>query len=152
VPALACIDDLAGVPCSMPAKDPVRSADLDAAAVAYAAAKITRLTSFGDIALRSKYHARTAGAAPCGRARRYGLMAYCWRRARPFTASAWWGVPLARDSRQIATNLDERLYENLVPAMSLRCAGTDADGSRPEHGACLAAHRQTNQCGILTSA
>src|SRR5882757_264810 len=78
LPALSCIDDLAGdTVLSACEKGLFGSAESTAAAVSYAASQITRLTAFGDVA------AANAGMTPdlqmvrqAVERDRYGLMAY----------------------------------------------------------------------------
>ena len=116
VPALACIDDLAGdAVLNACEKVLFGSADSTAAAVAYAAAKITRLTSFGDIATAEQNTTSELQALRRAVERdRYGLMAYVLAARDHCTASACPAFRSLGDSRQIASNMDERLYENLV--------------------------------------
>ena len=116
VPALACIDDLAGdAVLNACEKILFGAADSTAAAVAYAAAKITRLTSFGDIATAEQNTTSELQALRRAVERdRYGLMAYVLAARDHCTASACAAFRSLGDSRQIASNMDERLYENLV--------------------------------------
>ena len=91
------------------------AADSTAAAVAYAAAKITQLTSFGDIAAAERNTTSELQALRRAVERdRYGLMAYVLAARDHCTASACAAFRSLGDSRQIASNMDERLYENLV--------------------------------------
>jgi len=116
LPALACIDDLAGdAVLNACEKTLFGSPDAAAAAVTYAAAQITRLTAFGDIA--------TAGKNPSSELRalrraverdRYGLMAYALMardHCSPASCAAFGSLV---DNHQIVANMDERLYENLI--------------------------------------
>ena len=116
VPALACIDDLAGdAVLNACEKILFGAADSTAAAVAYAAAKITQLTSFGDIAAAERNTTSELQALRRAVERdRYGLMAYVLAARDHCTASACAAFRSLGDSRQIASNMDERLYENLV--------------------------------------
>ena len=116
MPALACIDDLAGdAVLNACEKILFGAADSTAAAVAYAAAKITRLTSFGDIAAAERNTTSELQALRRAVERdRYGLMAYVLAARDHCTASACAAFRSLGDSRQIASNMDERLYENLV--------------------------------------
>ena len=86
------------MPCSMPAKRSCSAPpNSTAAAVAYAAAKITRLTSFGDIATAERNTTSELQALRRAVERdRYGLMAYVLVARDHCTASACAGVPLAR--------------------------------------------------------
>jgi hypothetical protein len=116
MPALACIDDLAGdAVLNACEKILFGAADSTAAAVAYAAAKITQLTSFGDIAAAERNTTSELKALRRAVERdRYGLMAYVLAARDHCTASACAAFRSLGDSRQIASNMDERLYENLV--------------------------------------
>jgi hypothetical protein len=116
MPALACIDDLAGdAVLNACEKILFGAADSTAAAVAYAAAKITQLTSFGDIAAAERNTTSELQALRRAVERdRYGLMAYVLAARDHCTASACAAFRSLGDSRQIASNMDERLYENLV--------------------------------------
>ena len=115
-PALSCIDDLAGetvlIACE---KILFGSADAAAAAVSYAAARITQLTSFGDVAAANR--AMTPELATLRRSverDRYGLMAYVLSardRCQPGDCAAYRALT---DHNQIAANMDERIYEGLI--------------------------------------
>src|SRR4051795_1541095 len=78
LPALSCIDDLAGETVLTACEKLLfGSADAAAAAVSYAAARITQLTSFGDVEAANKI--MTPELATLRRSverDRYGLMAY----------------------------------------------------------------------------
>src|SRR5437868_4084867 len=77
-PALSCIDDLAGETVLAACEKVLfGSAEVAAAAVSYAAARLTQLTSFGDVATANKN--MTPELATLRRSverDRYGLMAY----------------------------------------------------------------------------
>jgi hypothetical protein len=115
-PALSCIDDLAGetvlTACE---KILFGSADAVAAAVSYAAGRITQLTSFGDVAAANK--TMTPELATLRRSverDRYGLMAYVLSardRCQPGDCAAYRSLT---DHNQIAANMDERIYEGLI--------------------------------------
>src|ERR1043166_6994854 len=115
-PALSCIDDLAGetvlTACE---KILFGSADAVAAAVSYAAARITQLTSFGDVATANKN--MTPELATLRRSverDRYGLMAHVLSardRCQPGDCAAYRALT---DHNQIAANMDERIYEGLI--------------------------------------
>ena len=116
LPALSCIDDLAGetvlTACE---KILFGSADAVAAAVSYAAARITQLTSFGDVATANKN--MTAELSTLRRSverDRYGLMAYVLSardRCQPGQCAAYRSLT---DHNQIAANMDERIYDGLI--------------------------------------
>jgi hypothetical protein len=115
-PGLSCIDDLAGET-ALAACEKVLfgSADVAAAAVSYAAARITQLTSFGDVASANKN--MTPELATLRRSverDRYGLMAYVLSardRCQPAQCAAYRSLT---DHNQIAANMDERVYEGLI--------------------------------------
>ena len=115
-PALACIDDLAGdAVLNACEKTLFGSADTAAAAVAYAAAQISRLTAFGDLATAER--AATTELQALRRAverDRYGLMAYVLMARDHCSPSACPAFRSLADNRQVASNMDERLYENLI--------------------------------------
>jgi hypothetical protein len=91
------------------------SADAAAAAVSYAAARLTRLTSFGDVA--SANNNMTPELSTLRRSverDRYGLMAYVLSardRCQPADCAAYRSLT---DHNQVAANMDERVYEGLV--------------------------------------
>jgi hypothetical protein len=116
LPQLACIDDLAGdavlIACE---KTLFGSADSTAAAVAYAAAQITRLTALGDLATGDR--ATTTELQAVRRAverDRYGLMAYVLMARDHCTPSACPAFGALGDKRQVAANMDDRVYETLI--------------------------------------
>jgi hypothetical protein len=115
-PALACIDDLAGdAVLNACEKTLFGSADTAAAAVAYAAAQISRLTAFGDLATAER--ATTTELQALRRAverDRYGLMAYVLMARDHCTPSACPAFGSLADNHQLASNMDERVYENLI--------------------------------------
>jgi hypothetical protein len=116
LPALACVDDLAGdtvlAACE---KVLFASADSTAAAVSYAASRITRLTSFGDVATANRNLTPELESLRRAVERdRYGLMAYVLVARDQCTASACPAFRSLVNSRQIASNMDERVYEGLV--------------------------------------
>jgi hypothetical protein len=115
-PALSCVDDLAGETVLAACEKVLfGSADAAAAAVSYAAARLTQLTSFGDIATANK--TMTPELATLRRSverDRYGLMAYVLsarNRCQPGQCDAYRSLT---DHNQIAANMDERIYEGLI--------------------------------------
>ena len=116
LPQLSCIDDLAGdavlTACE---KTLFGSAESVAAAVAYAASQITLLISMGDVATANKGAGSDLLALRRAVERdRYGLMAYVLMARDHCTPAA---CPLFRsltNKNQIAANMDERVYENLI--------------------------------------
>ena len=115
-PALACIDDLAGdAVLNACEKTLFGSADTAAAAVAYAAAQISRLTSFGDLATAERTTTTELQALRRAVERdRYGLMAYVLMARDHCTPSACPAFGSLADNHQVASNMDERVYENLI--------------------------------------
>src|SRR4051794_40181064 len=116
LPALSCIDDLAGETVLAGCEKLLfGSADAAAAAVSYAAARLTLLTSFGEVAGANKN--MTPELATLRRSverDRYGLMAYVLSsrdRCQPGQCAAYRSLT---DHNQIAANMDERVYEGLV--------------------------------------
>jgi hypothetical protein len=116
LPQLSCIDDLAGdAVLNACEKTLFGSADSAAAAVAYAASQITRLTALGDLATAEK--ATTTELQALRRAierDRYGLHAYVLMARDHCTPMACPAFGALADRRQVAANMDERLYENLI--------------------------------------
>ena len=116
LPQLACIDDLAGdTVLNACEKTLFGSAELAAAAVAYAGSQITRLTSFGDAASADRKTSPELQALRRAVERdRYGLMAYVMMardHCRPASCATFRSLA---DSRQVAANMEERVYENLI--------------------------------------
>jgi hypothetical protein len=116
IPAVSCIDDLAGETVLAACEKVVfGSADAAAAAVSYAAARLTQLTSFGDVATANKN--MTPELSTLRRSvehDRYGLMAYVLSardRCQPGQCAAYRSLT---DHNQIAANMDERIYEGLI--------------------------------------
>jgi hypothetical protein len=116
LPALSCVDDLAGdavlIACE---KALFGSAESSAAAVSYAASQITRLTAFGDVAAANKN--MTPELQALRRAvehDRYGLMAYALMARDHCTPSDCAAFRSLTDSHQIAANMDERVYEGAI--------------------------------------
>jgi hypothetical protein len=116
LPQLSCIDELAG-DAVLAACEKVLfgSAESVASAVAYAASQITLLTSLGDVATANK-----GGGSDLVALRRavehdrYGLMAYVLTVRDRCTPTACRAFRSLTDPRQIASNMEDRVYENLV--------------------------------------
>ena len=116
LPALSCIDDLAGdIVLAACEKALFGSADAAAAAVSYAAFQISRLTAFGDVA------AANAGMTPeleslraAVERDRYGLMARVLVVRDHCTPSNCRVFRALTDSRQIVANMEERVYDGLI--------------------------------------
>ena len=86
-----------------------------AAAVAYAASQITLLTSLGDVATANKGAGSDLLALRRAVERdRYGLMAYVLTVRDRCTPTACRAFRSVTEPRQIAANMEERVYENLI--------------------------------------
>jgi hypothetical protein len=116
LPALACLDDLAGdLVLSNCEKVLYGSADSTAAAVSYAAAMITRLTATGDVAAANK--SITPDLLALRRAverDRYGLMGYVLLTRDHCTPSDCAAFRSVSDRQQLVNNMEGRTYEGLV--------------------------------------
>jgi hypothetical protein len=116
LPQLSCIDEMAGdavlAACE---KALFGSAESVAAAVAYAASQITLLTSLGDVATANKGGGSDLLALRRAVERdRYGLMAYVLMARDRCTASNCRAFRSLTETRQIAANMEDRVYESLV--------------------------------------
>jgi hypothetical protein len=116
LPALSCIDELAGdavlAACE---KALFGSADSAAAAVSYAASQMTRLTAFGDVAAASRN--LTYELLSLRRAierDRYGVMAQALVMRDQCTLSQCAAFRSLTDPRQIVANMAERTYDGLI--------------------------------------
>jgi hypothetical protein len=116
LPALACIDDLAGdAVLSACEKALFGTADSAAAAVAYAAAQISRLTSLGDLATADRNATTEVQSLRRAIERdRYGLMAYTLMARDHCTPTICPAFRSLGDNRQIAANMNDHVYESLV--------------------------------------
>src|SRR5947209_9938380 len=116
LPALACVDDLAGETVLTACEKVLfGSAESTAAALSYAASQITRLTAFGDVA------AANANMTPelqmvrrAVERDRYGLMAYVLVARDNCTPSDCAAFRAITDRNQIVANMNERTYEGLI--------------------------------------
>src|SRR5258707_12612472 len=114
LPALACIDELAGdAVLNACEKTLFGSAESAASAVAYAASQITRLTGFGDAVGKNPSFEQLALRRAVERDR-YGLMAYVLMARDHCTPSSCAAFRALADNHQIVANMDERAYENLI--------------------------------------
>src|SRR2546427_5311681 len=116
LPALSCIDDLAGETVLTACEKVLfGSAESTAAAISYAASQITRLTAFGDVAAANA--SMTPELQMVRRAverDRYGLMAYVLAARDHCTPSDCAAFRALTDRNQIAANMNERTYEGLI--------------------------------------
>jgi hypothetical protein len=116
LPALSCIDDLAGdavlTGCE---KALFGSAESAAAAVSYAAAQITRLTAFGDVAAADKSMSPELQMLRHAIEHdRYGLMAQVLLARDHCTPAECAAFRSLTDHHQIEANMEERVYDGLV--------------------------------------
>jgi hypothetical protein len=116
LPALSCIDDMAGetvlTACE---KGLFGSPEAAAAALSYAAAMISRVTAAGDVATANAN--MTADLQMERRAverDRYGLMAYVLAVRDHCTPSACFAYRSLTDSAQIGANMGQGVYESLI--------------------------------------
>jgi hypothetical protein len=116
LPALSCIDDLAGETVLTACEKVLfGSAESTAAALSYAASQITRLTALGDVAAANA--AMTPELQMVRRAverDRYGLMAYVLAARDHCTPSDCAAFRALTDRNQIVANLKERTYEGMI--------------------------------------
>src|SRR5712664_182383 len=116
LPALSCIDDLAGETVLTACEKVLfGSAESTAAALSYAASHITWLTAFGDVAAANA--SMTPELQMVRRAverDRYGLMAYVLVARDHCTPSDCAAFRALTDHNQIAANMNERIYESLI--------------------------------------
>jgi hypothetical protein len=116
LPALSCLDELAGdavlAACE---KALFGSAEAAASAVSYAAAKISRLTAYGDIIAASKNLTPELMALRRAVERdRYGLIAYVLVTRDRCQAGSCPAYASLTDHNQIAANMEERTYDGLI--------------------------------------
>jgi hypothetical protein len=116
LPALSCIDDLAGETVLTACEKVLfGSAESTAAALSYAASQITRLTALGDVAAASRSMTPEMLAVRRAVERdRYGLMAYGLAARDHCTPSDCTAFRALTDRNQIVANMNERTYEGLV--------------------------------------
>ncbi len=116
LPALSCIDDLAGETVLTACEKVLfGSAESTAAALSYAASQITWLTAFGDVAAANA--SMTPELQMVRRAverDRYGLMAYVLAARDHCTPSDCAAFRAVTDRNQIVANMNERTYEGLI--------------------------------------
>jgi hypothetical protein len=116
LPALSCIDDLAGdtvlAACE---KSLFGSAESAAAAVSYAASLITQLTASGDVAAANRNMTPERQALRHAVERdRYGLMAQALVARDHCTLSDCPAFRAITDTHQIVSNMEQRTYDGLV--------------------------------------
>src|SRR6201999_1350805 len=120
-PALSCIDDLAGETVLAACEKVLfGSAESTAAAVSYAAARLTRLTSFGDVATANKN--MTPDLAALRRSvesDRYGLVAHVLLTRDHCTPAECAAFNSMTDHSRIVANMDQQVYDGLITRYAL---------------------------------
>src|SRR3954451_12224414 len=116
LPALSCVDDLAGetvlTACE---KTLFGSAESVAAAIAYAGSMITRLVAVGDVATANgNLTPELESLRRAVERDRYGLMAYVLTARDHCSATACPVFRSLANNRQLIANMDDRVYEGLV--------------------------------------
>jgi len=116
LPALSCVDDIAGetvlAACE---KILFGSPESTAAAVSYAASRLTRLTALGDVAAANRNMTPELQALRHSIERdRYGLAAYVLLARDHCTPSDCAAFRALTDHNQIVANMDERVYDGLI--------------------------------------
>jgi hypothetical protein len=115
LPALSCLDDLAGETVLAACEKALfGSAESAAAAVSYAASQLTRLTTSGGGAADTKPTSEMQTLRRAVERDRYGLMAYVLVARDRCTASDCAAFQALTDRRQIVANMDEKVYESLI--------------------------------------
>jgi hypothetical protein len=116
LPALSCIDDLAGdVVLAACEKTLFGSAENAAAALSYAASQITRLTALGDVvAANSNMTPELETLRRSVERDRYGLMAQVLVTREHCSPSGCAVFRALTDHQQIATNMAEGAYDSLI--------------------------------------
>jgi len=115
LPALSCIDDLAGdavlAACE---KALFGSPESASAAVSYAASRIARLTVQGDAATDANFSPEMQALRRSVERDRYGLMAQALAARDLCTPLQCAAFRALSDTRQIVSNMNERAYDGLI--------------------------------------
>lgn len=154
LPALACLDDLAGDAVAIGCEKALFGApDAAAAAVAYTAARIDRLTVLGDAATADKNLTLDTKVLRKALERdRYGLVAQVLVARDGCTQFDCAAFRSLTDQQQVAANMDSHLYDQLVARYAPTWnAPTGAPGALLPSGA-LAALPPTMPTGKPTNA
>ncbi len=115
LPALSCVDDLAGEAVLTSCEKALfGSAESAAAAISYAASQITRLTAFGDATVARRMTPEQQALHHAVEHDRYGLMAYVLTVREHCTPSDCAAFRVLNDRRQIVANMEERVYDGLI--------------------------------------
>ncbi len=116
LPVLSCLEELAGeMVLAACEKSLFGSPDTVAAAVSASAALVDRLTSYGDVGNANRVAPPDLATLRSAVERdRYGFIAYVLQsrdRCRPEACFAYPSIP---DYKQVASNMQERVYEGLI--------------------------------------
>lgn len=115
LPALSCVDDLAGEAVLTSCEKALfGSAESAAAALSYAALQITRLTAFGDVTVAGKMTPEQQALRHAVEHDRYGLIAYVLVARDHCTPSDCAAFRALNDRHQIVANMEERVYDGLI--------------------------------------
>lgn len=116
LPALACVDDLAGEAVLTACEKAVfASPEATAAALSYAARQITRLTEIGDVVAANKNMTPELEALRRAIERdRYGLMAEVLMVRDHCTPTDCAAFKSLNDPGHVASNIEERTYDGLI--------------------------------------
>lgn len=116
LPALACLDELAGEVVETGCERAVfASAEATAAAVSYTAAQISRLESYGDVASADKVMTPSLRALRRAVERdRFGIVAHVLATRDECTLSKCAFFASLTNTAQISNNMNERVYDGLV--------------------------------------
>jgi hypothetical protein len=115
LPQLSCIDDLAGdAVLNACEKVLFGSAESSAAAVAYAASLITQLVDASAATVGKNPSSEYLALRRAVERDRYGLMAYVLMARDHCSPQACPAFRSLADSRQVAVNMDDRVYENMI--------------------------------------
>jgi hypothetical protein len=131
LPALSCIDDLAGE-AVLGACEKVLfgSPESVAAAVSYAASRITRLTSLGDASSNRNMTTELQALRHAVEHDRYGLVAHVLLTRDHCTPVECAAFRALTDHSQIVANMDQRVYDGLItryaPSWNMPEASTPA--------------------------
>jgi len=116
LPALSCIDDIAGETVLTACEKALfGSAESAAAAVSYAASLVTRLTALGDVAAANRNMTPELQALRHSVEHdRYGLVAHVLLTRDHCTPADCAAFRSLTDHNQIVANMDERIYNGLI--------------------------------------
>lgn len=140
LPALSCLDDLAGDAVAVGCEKALFGApDTAAAAVAYTAARIDRLTALGDAATAEKSLTLDMKALRKSLEHdRYGLVAQVLVARDGCTQFDCAAFRALTDQQQVAANMDSHLYDTLVaryaPTWNAPAAAAPATAAMPMPG------------------